>query len=93
MDKVLGRILRSDEVKLEGQVQLQTKQPQSAAQPSSPKSAQQPATAVIVENHPEFAVIEITCCCGAKMYLRCEYVGAEALEGAGTMEQVNEQIK
>jgi hypothetical protein len=93
MDKVLGRILRSDQVKLEGQVQLQTKQPQSTAQPNSPKSAKQPATAVIAENHPEYAVVEITCCCGARMYLRCEYVSAEAPEGAGTMEQVNEQKK
>ncbi len=77
MDKVLRRILRSDEVKLEGQVTLQMKQLQSPAQPSSQKTAKQPAAVEIVENHPEFAVIQITCCCGEKMHLRCEFAGAE----------------
>ena len=77
MDKVLGRIIRSDEVKLEGQVTLQMKQPQSPAQPSPQSTAKQPAAAEIVENHPEFAVIQVTCCCGEKMHLRCEFAGAE----------------
>jgi hypothetical protein len=80
MDKVLGHILRSDEVKLEGQVRLQTKQSlrSGGIESGSLSSAMQSATAVIVENHPEFAVIEITCCCGEKMYLRCEYAGPES---------------
>ncbi len=78
MDKVIGRVLRSDKVKLEGQVQLKTKQPQSTVQPSSQKSAKQPITAVIVENHPEFAVIEVACCCGERIFLRCEYAGQES---------------
>jgi len=80
MDKVLGHILRSDEVKLEGQVRLQTKQSlrSGGIEAGSPSSAMQSATAAIVENHPEFAVVEITCCCGEKIYLRCEYAGQES---------------
>ena len=78
MEKVVGRILRSSEVKLEGQVTLQMKQLQSQAQPSSQKTAKQPVAAEIVENHPEFAVIQITCCCGEKVHLRCEYPSPEA---------------
>jgi len=39
----------------------------------------------IVENQPEFAVIEITCSCGTKTYIRCEYAAAESLaEGPQT---------
>ena len=75
MDKVIGRVLRSDKVKLEGQVQLKTKQPQST---SSQKSVKQPVKAVIIENHPEFAVIEVACCCGERIFLRCEYAGKES---------------
>lgn len=77
MYEVIGRVLRSNEIKLEGQVQLKTRQPQSTVQPNSQKSPKQPVTAVIVENHPEFAVIEVTCCCGERMFLRCEYAGQE----------------
>jgi hypothetical protein len=77
MDKVIGRVLRSDKVKLEGQVQLKTKQPQSTM-PSSQKSVKQPVKAIIIENHPEFAVIEVACCCGERIFLRCEYAGKES---------------
>jgi len=96
MAETVGQILKSEEVKLEGQVQLDTVRPGRAA--FHPGQTSGEPTADIVENHPEFAVIEITCCCGARTYLRCEYVGetpqggnpAEALEGAGTTEQANE---
>ncbi len=77
MDKRVARIFRSDEVKLEGQVRLKMRQPQFSSQPSSPKAAGQQATVEIIESHPEFALIELTCLCGEKILLRCEYAGAE----------------
>jgi len=78
MDKVLGRILRSDEVKLEGRVQLHAKHPRSAeGRPQDANAASAKQQVRILESHPEFAVIELTCRCGAKTYLRCEYAGAE----------------
>ncbi|MFB0525112.1 MAG: hypothetical protein ACETVZ_06190 [Phycisphaerae bacterium] len=103
MTETVGQILKSEEVKLEGQVQLDAVRPGRAA--FHPGQTSGEPTADIVENHPEFAVIEITCCCGARTYLRCEYVGetpalvfdkktrgnpAEVLEGTGTTEQANE---
>lgn len=76
MPKPTGRILKSDNVKLEGLVHLDAAQPGiSAAQKRTAALAAPQAR--IVENQSEFAVIEITCCCGAKMHLRCEYGGAE----------------
>ena len=90
INMVLRRIIRGDEVKLEGQVTLHLKQPPKATQSSSPKLANQFAKAVSIENNPEFAVIEVTCRCGEKMYLRCEYADFEnsqtskELEGVGT---------
>jgi hypothetical protein len=34
----------------------------------------------IVENHPKFADIEITCSCGTKTYVRCEYIDTQTTE-------------
>jgi len=76
MAKTAGRILKSDKVRFGGQFHLDVAQ----AAKGVPKQ-QGPASATpqvrIVENHPEFAVIEVICSCGAGTYLRCEYAGAE----------------
>ncbi len=81
MPKTAGHILKSDEVKLEGQFRLDVAQVQS--QTGGPKE-QSPALADpqvrIVENHPEFADIEITCSCGIKTHLKCEYAGTQVTE-------------
>jgi len=71
MSETVGRILKSEEVKLEGRIQLDAARPQSGTR--SGRAAQ----ARIVENHPEFAIIEIICCCGVKTYLRCQYAGPQ----------------
>jgi len=67
MAEAVGRILKSEQVKLEGRIQLNAARSQSGTRPG------RVAQTRIVENHPEFAIIEITCCCGAKTYLRCQY--------------------
>ncbi len=73
MIRTSGRILKSEDVKLEGQYRLDVGQAGSlpAETDSVPKQAR------ILENHPEYAVIEVTCSCGTKMVLRCEYTGAQ----------------
>ncbi len=72
MQKTAGHILRSDEVKLEGTVRVGAAQvtANERGNRSSGSAAQQVR---IVENHPEFAVIEVVCACGARAYLKCEY--------------------
>ncbi len=81
MTKTAKRIIKKSNVKLEGKFTLDIVQPE----PDQPK---QPGTALvepqvrIVENQPEFAVIEITCSCGTGMSLKCEYAGAKAPEVA-----------
>lgn len=77
MQKTTGRIIKSDQVKLEGRLQLDVPQ----VQPNLPKGATTaPVTqqAHIVESHPEFAVIEIICSCGRSTYLKCEYTESES---------------
>ena len=77
MEKVAAHILKSDDVKLEGQCHLDVPQAKPGLQKG--KSVASTTTNVrIVENHPEFAVIEIICPCGTKTYLRCEYADDES---------------
>ena len=77
MIRTAGRILKSNDVKLEGQFHLDVVKAgldspkQQVAASSAPKVR-------ILENHPEYAVIEVTCSCGTRMSLKCEYAGAAA---------------
>jgi hypothetical protein len=91
------RILKSDEVKLEGRVRLDAAQ----AVAPRPKAGEEPSARPqvrIVQNQPQFAVIEVICSCGVKTRVRCEYVGVQsspegsrAQNGAvGEPDQVNE---
>jgi len=95
MAKAVGRIIKRNDVELEGQVQLGLaygrafKDRLRAASKPKPGASEDTTTSgsvacdagkssvQIVENQPGFAVIEITCCCGEKTYLRCEYVSQE----------------
>lgn len=100
MDETAGHILKSDEVELEGRVQLDVLQSQlNKGGPKGTKEVSAIKQVRILENHPEFAVIEITCCCGERTYLRCEYDGetppggnpAESIEGTAHIEQTKKQ--
>lgn len=77
-----ANIIKGNKVKLEGQFHLDARQVQPG-----PKKIQNapsvPAEARIVENHPEFAVIELTCSCGNKTFLRCNYIVSQTPENQG----------
>jgi hypothetical protein len=73
-----GRILRSEDVILEGQCLLDAGRTEIAGAEPQPKSTvSAPARVCILENHPEYAVFEVTCACGTKMCLRCEYASSQ----------------
>ena len=67
MKSTTGNVLRADHVKLEGQLQL------DLLTPNAQNTASAAPKARILENQPEFAIIEITCPCGTKTNLRCQY--------------------
>lgn len=77
MINAAGQILKGNEVKIEGQFHLgvgpmlTSTHGQKTANPdlSAPKVR-------IVENRPDFVVLEVTCCCGMKTNLKCEYAGS-----------------
>jgi hypothetical protein len=85
MPKTVGHILKSEEVKLEGQFRLDVAQVQSqTGGPIEQSPALTEPQVRIVENHPEFADIEITCSCGIKTHLKCEYAATRIPEESVT---------
>ena len=77
MAKAAGHILKGSNVKLEGPFHLNTEEVAPGSAKGKDVASATPQVS-IVENQPEFAVIEITCSCGTKTYVRCEYAAAES---------------
>ncbi len=67
-----GRILKSNEVKIEGRFRLNTDQA-GRCLPQQGNTISASPDVRILEQHPEYAVIEITCVCGGKTCVKCEY--------------------
>jgi hypothetical protein len=89
MEGVQGRVLKADHVELEGQFHLDVAQPQPGQAKAKNVTSATPQVS-IVESQPEFAVIEITCSCGTKTYLRCQYADAKpSAEPAPSQNTVN----
>jgi hypothetical protein len=75
MIKTTRHILKADEVAFEDPLQLgldPAQRPHAAEAPG----AQAGPSVRIAENHPDHAVIEITCACGKTTYIRCEYASS-----------------
>jgi hypothetical protein len=79
MIKTAGRILKSNDVKLEGQFHLEVTNAGSQMPKLQTAASSEPRVRVM-ENHPQYAVIEVTCGCGRKMSLKCEYATTSAQE-------------
>jgi hypothetical protein len=72
-----GRIIKGSEVKLEGTYRLGGAQ--AGVQSAAPRERVVPSAAVqarIIESQPQYAIIEVTCSCGTKTQIRCEYADA-----------------
>ncbi len=81
MTETSGRILKSDDVELEGRYHLGLVQDEfEKGEAAHMNDAAAAAQAQITENHADHAVIEVVCSCGAKVNLRCDYAGAQAPE-------------
>ena len=70
MDKPSGRILKANDVRIQGCFHLDVGQPvQKSGNVVKTASPQ----VCIVETNADYAIIEITCNCGTKTRIRCEY--------------------
>ena len=79
MEGPTGHILKSNNVEMEGRFQLDAEQILTGSANERNVASTVPQ-AHIVENHPEYAVMEITCSCGAKTHVRCEYTDAKSAD-------------
>ena len=79
MPKLAGRILKANDIKLEGQFHLDVVQPRAGLQKNNSAILSTPQVR-ITETQSDFAVIEVTCCCGSKTYVRCDYATSSASE-------------
>lgn len=78
-----GRILRKDDVELDGRYQLDLGPGEiEASEPVHINTSASEPQAIITENQTEYAVIEVTCSCGTKMCLKCEYSNNETSESS-----------
>jgi len=78
MAKTTGHIIKASDVTLQGQFHLDVVR----TRPDTRIAAQAKSQVCLVENQPEFAIVEVSCCCGEKLYLRCEYANNQALESS-----------
>jgi hypothetical protein len=83
MATAAGRILKSNEVKLEGRFLLDTAKA-GLDLPKRQVAASSVPQVRILESHEQYAVIEVICSCGTKTSLRCEYAGTSAQDDPQT---------
>jgi hypothetical protein len=72
MMQTTNRVLKSDEVEIDGRCHLDIGHSVSSAQPGKNNSSVA-ARARIFDNNNEYAMIELICSCGKKTLVRCEY--------------------
>ena len=70
MQKTEPNILKSSQVKIEGQFHLDAGPTPSQRQANPTLAAPRVR---ILENHQEYAVLEVTCTCGNKAHVKCQY--------------------
>lgn len=72
MQKASGRILKSENVKVEGRFQFDA-QNNIASETGTTPTPPGGARAQIVEKNSDYAIVEIICGCGQKTQIKCQY--------------------
>lgn len=72
MQKAAASILKADEVIVEGRFCLNLDPPGQKSSSEILSRSVHPQVR-LVEKNPDYAVMEITCSCGSKIRIRCDY--------------------
>ena len=67
----MGRILRSEDIQLAEPLALNDSMRPVSQTPASQDNDQ--AEVRMIEEHPDYVIIEVVCSCGKKMQIRCNY--------------------
>jgi hypothetical protein len=81
MAQTTSRILKSNDVEVEGRLQLDFGHPAASAK-NIRNTAGGAALVRMLENQNEYAVMEVTCPCGRKTIIRCDYGNATSVKNA-----------
>jgi hypothetical protein len=81
MVQTTSRILKSGDVEVEGRFQLDLGAPLPSAKKGS-NTAVGTSKVRILENQNEYAVMEVTCTCGRKTIIRCDYSNVASAKNA-----------
>ncbi len=79
MTRLAGHVLKASDIKLNGRFRLDIVQDSPGRIKDKGLVLPKPQVR-ITESHPDFAVVEVTCCCGSKTYVRCDYAVSQAPE-------------
>jgi hypothetical protein len=79
MMQTMNRVLKSDEVEIDGRCHLDIGRSVSSAQLGK-NNGITPVKARILDNNNEYALIEFICSCGKKTLVRCEYGDSSAFK-------------
>jgi hypothetical protein len=77
MSVTQSRILKNDSITVKGTHKISHKASTPAAGAGTAANKTQPK-AEIIQKEPDFAIIEVTCGCGQKVQLRCDYSSAQS---------------
>jgi hypothetical protein len=75
--KSATRVLKAHEVEVSGIYSLATGRSACLAAPDTTGQEGSPQ-AQIIEQHPQYAVLEVTCACGQTLQVKCDYSQAMA---------------
>jgi hypothetical protein len=73
MEEKTQRVIKADNIKIDGPVKLGLNTAGGSPRPAVSVSGAGSAGAVIVEKNSQFMTVEVTCTCGKKTYLKCEF--------------------
>ncbi len=85
MNKTMRHILKADEVIFDDPLPLDLEPTQCHGGP--PRGASTGPSVRIVQSRAEYAVLEVTCTCGQRIQIRCDYQAADSLPGPQTPAQ------
>ena len=88
MIKTKGHILKGNNVKLEGSLQIGSVR---SGNRRSQETAGGRTGVNIIENNQQFALIEINCSCGEKIHVKCEYENSQPVNQQQEQPEKNQQ--
>ncbi len=82
MPKLTRRVLKASQVQWQGSFRLDLDP--KAAPTAGAACGAAPTRIRIAENHPQYALVEVTCSCGKTTLVRCEYAQPDGAPASAT---------